>query len=296
MDFKTPKLEDKKMFDAYFHKINYRSADFSAATLILWKDHYHMTYAITEDMLIIRSKDGHGCTFSYPIGGGDEKKAVEAVMEYCREEGIPFAMHGILKETEEKMKEMFGDIFTVEYDRDLFDYIYERESLATLRGKKLHGKRNHINRFKENHDWSYESLNAENALEALTMLMEWKMANEATKEEDADKHEEICAAKNALMYYKDLDLRGGVLRSDGKIIAFAIGEGTTEDTFVVHFEKAFGEIQGAYPMINQQFILHEAMDYQFINREEDLGEEGLRKAKLSYRPLELLEKGLLKYK
>ena len=98
------------------------------------------------------------------------------------------------------------------------------------------------------------------------------------------------------MYYKDLDLKGGVLRSDGKIIAFAIGEGTTEDTFVVHFEKAFGEIQGAYPMINQQFILHEAMDYQFINREEDLGEEGLRKAKLSYRPSELLEKGLLKYK
>ena len=99
-----------------------------------------------------------------------------------QEEGIPFAMHGILKETEEKMKEMFGDIFTVEYDRDLFDYIYERESLATLRGKKLHGKRNHINRFKENHDWSYESLNDENALEALTMLMEWKMANEATKQ------------------------------------------------------------------------------------------------------------------
>lgn len=79
MDFKTPQLEDKEMLDEYFKKVNYRSADFSAATLILWKDHYHMSYAMAENMLIIRSDDESGCTFSYPIGDGDAKKAVEAV-------------------------------------------------------------------------------------------------------------------------------------------------------------------------------------------------------------------------
>ena len=96
-------------------------------------------------------------------------------MEYCREEGIPFAMHGILKETEEKMKEMFGRFLQWNMT-GIFLIIFTNGNLwATLRGKKLHGKRNHINRFKGKSRWSYESLNDENALEALTMLMEWKM-------------------------------------------------------------------------------------------------------------------------
>ena len=200
-----------------------------------------------------------------------------------------------LFEMEEQMKEMFGDIFQVEYDRDSADYVYEREKLAALSGKKLHGKRNHINRFKDNHQWSYEKLNDENQLEALAMLMEWKMQNCAP--EDLEKHEEICVSKNSLIYYKELGLVGGILRADGKIVGLSLGEpAVNPDTFVVHIEKAFPDVQGAYPMINQQFVLHEMEGFTYVNREEDMGEEGLRKAKMSYRPAFMLEKGFLRFR
>lgn len=294
MEFKTPTLDDKKELDEYLRQESTRSCDFLSANIILWNQFYECKYAVVEDNIIART-DEEGCSFSFPMGKGDKKKAVEAVMRYCEEEGIPFVMHGITHEMEEKMKEMFGDIFVVEYDRDEADYVYERESLATLKGKKLHGKRNHINRFKENHEWSYERLNDDNQLEALAMLMQWKLENCAP--EDLDKHEEICVSKNCLMYYKEFGLTGGILRADGRIVGLAVGEpALNPDTFVVHIEKAFPQVQGAYPMINQQFVLHEMEGFQYVNREEDLGEEGLRKAKMSYRPAQLLEKGFLRLK
>ena len=294
MEFKTPTLEDKEFIDSFFEEESTRSCDFSTANIILWNQFYDCQYAVVCDTLVMRT-DEEGESFSFPMGKGDKKKAVEEIMKYCEAQGIPFVMNGITHETEEQMKEMFGDIFQVEYDRDAADYIYEREQLATLRGKKLHGKRNHINRFKENHEWSYEKLTDENQLEALTMLMEWKMQN--CTPEDLEKHEEICVSKNSLIYYKELGLAGGILRADGKIVGLSLGEpAVNPDTFVVHIEKAFPDIQGAYPMINQQFVLHEMEGFTYVNREEDMGEEGLRKAKMSYRPAFMLEKGFLRFR
>lgn len=294
MEFKTPTLEDKKELDYYLLKDSTRSCDFNSANIILWNSFYKCQYTIIENCVVVKT-DEEGTSFSYPMGNGDKKKAVETIMKYCKEKEIPFIMHGITHEAEEEMIAMFGDIFKVEYDRDEADYIYERESLATLKGKKLHGKRNHINRFKENHQWSYEKLNDENQLEAITMLMEWKMQN--CSPEDVEKHEEVCVSKNSLIYYKEFGLTGGILRADGKIVGFSLGEpALNPDTFVVHIEKAFVNVQGAYPMINQQFVIHEMEGYKYVNREEDLGEEGLRKAKMSYRPAYMLEKGFLRFK
>lgn len=117
------------------------------------------------------------------------------------------------------------------------------------------------------------------------------------KPEDLEKHEEICVSKNSLIYYKELGLVGGILRADGKIVGLSVGEAAVNpDTFVVHIEKAFPDVQGAYPMINQQFVLHEMEGFIYVNREEDMGEEGLRKAKMSYRPAFMLEKGFLRLK
>ena len=178
------------------------------------------------------------------------------------------------------------------YDRDQADYVYESEKLATLAGKKLHGKRNHINKFQKLYpNWSYEPLNDENMEECFQMALKWRNQNGC--EEDPGKNAEMCVALNALRLYKELDQRGGVLRVDGQVVAFTIGEELCEDTFVVHIEKAFADIDGAYPMINQQFVQHECTGYQYVNREDDAGSEGLRKAKLSYRPAFLVEKGIL---
>ena len=171
--------------------------------------------------------------------------------------------------------------------------MYETEKLASLAGKKLHGKRNHINKFKALYpDWSYEPLNDDNVEDCFQMALKWRNKNGC--EDDPEKNAEMCVTLNSLRLYKELGLKGGVLKADGKIVAFTVGEPVSDDTFVVHIEKAFAEVDGAYPMINQQFVQHECMEYEYVNREEDTGAEGLRKAKLSYRPAFLEEKGIVK--
>lgn len=183
--------------------------------------------------------------------------------------------------------------FAIEYNRDLADYVYETEKLASLAGKKLHAKRNHINKFKNLYpDWSYETLTDDNVEDCFQMALKWRNKNGC--EDDPEKNAEMCVTLNSLRLYKELGLRGGVLKAGGQIVAFTVGEPVSDDTFVVHIEKAFAEVDGAYPMINQQFVQHECMEYEYVNREEDTGAEGLRRAKLSYRPVFLEEKGIVK--
>ena len=134
-----------------------------------------------------------------------------------------------------------------------------------------------------------EKITKENIEECFQMALQWRIENGC--EADEEKNAEMCVTLNSLRLYEELELTGGLLRVNGKVAAFTLGEEVSDDTFVVHIEKAFAEIQGAYPMINQQFVEHECMKYKYINREEDTGAEGLRKAKLSYRPVFLVEKG-----
>ena len=177
------------------------------------------------------------------------------------------------------------------YCLDEADYVYESEKLATLSGKKMHGKKNHVNRFRKEFEgrWSYESMKKENLEECFQMALKWRKENGCN--DDTDKNAEMCVTMNALRLFEELDLKGGILRIDGKIVAFTIGEPICPDTFVVHIEKAYADVPGAYTMINQQFVEHECMDYKYVNREDDAGSEGLRKAKLSYKPVFMVEKG-----
>ena len=205
-------------------------------------------------------------------------------------------MHLVQEQEFALLEEWYPGRFEIEYDRDYADYVYETEKLATLSGKKLHGKRNHINKFKAMYEgrWSYEPMSESNLEECFQMALKWR--NENGCEEDEEKNAEMCVTLNALRLFKELELVGGILKIDGEVAAFTLGEPVCSDTFVVHIEKAYAEVQGAYPMINQQFVEHECMDYQYVNREEDTGAEGLRKAKLSYRPAFMVEKGNVKEK
>ena len=134
----------------------------------------------------------------------------------------------------------------------------------------------------------------DNVEECFQMALKWRNQNGC--EEDPEKNAEMCVTLNSLRLYKELGLKGGVLKIGERIVAFTVGEPLSPDTFVVHIEKAFPDVEGAYPMINQQFVQHECMDYTYVNREEDTGAEGLRKAKLSYRPAFLEEKGVVREK
>lgn len=292
MDFKKAELGDLPVLREYFKDQYFYNSGYTATMLYLWTPFYNTEYAVIDDMILCRSgKDK--IRYSFPIGQGDKKRVLDQAIQECKERGEDFEMYGVTKDIEKEMKEMYGDTFDVVYDRDEADYVYLSEKLISLSGKKLHGKRNHINRFVENHEWSYEEMTDDNTQECLDMLKEWGVHN--IEEADQGKNEEICVARECIIHRKELGLKGGLIRCEGAIIAFSMGEPLNKDTFVVHIEKAFSHIQGAYPIINQQFVKHEASEFTYINREEDCGEEGLRKAKLSYRPETMIEKGILKF-
>lgn len=291
-EFKRPELEDKDLINFYFAKAPGRSCERTFVNVYLWSRHYGATFAVIENALVFRYEEEKPA-FSYPAGDNESvRRALEALMQYCREKGFPFRLYNVTVEHFAQLCEWFPDRFQIQYNRDSADYVYETEKLATLAGKKLHGKRNHINKFKTIYpDWSYESLNDGNVEECFQMALKWRNQNGC--DDDPEKNAEMCVTLNSLRLYKELGLRGGVLKIGDRIAAFSVGEPLCSDTFVVHIEKAFPDIEGAYPMINQQFVLHECMDYTYVNREEDTGAEGLRKAKLSYRPAFMVEKGVV---
>ena len=199
-----------------------------------------------------------------------------------------FILRSMVKEQVDLLEELFPNRFEITTNRDETEYIYTVEKLSKLSGKKLHGKRNHIARFKDNANWSYEDISDDNFKECLEMNDEWCKLYDCI--DDPSLNHELCAVKEAFGNYNELGLVGGLLRREGKVIAYTIGSRINEDTFNIHIEKAFANIQGAYPMINQQFVQHNCQEYVYVNREEDLGDEGLRKAKMSYYPDVLLDK------
>ena len=291
--FKKVELEDQELYKKYMAKQNCRGCEYTFANLYLWSRFYYVQAAVAEDMLIAKSETEEELSFSFPMGDNRNlPAAMEAMKAYSEEKGKPFRMHSVTKEQFALLAELYPGRFQIEYDRDHADYIYEAEKLAKLSGKKYHGKKNHTNKFKKMYpDWSYESLSDENLEECFQMALKWRTQNGC--EDHPEKNAEMCVTLNSLRLFKELGLRGGLLRVNGQVAAFSIGEPVTEDTFVVHIEKAFADIPGAYPMINQQFVLHETQGYTYINREEDMGEEGLRQAKLSYKPVFMEEKGVV---
>lgn len=232
--------------------------------------------------------------YMIPIGEGDLKGAVEALIQDSEERGHRFQM-GLNADNLDRLLAVFPDRFEIIEQRDYSDYIYTSQSLATLAGKKLHSKRNFVNRFlQENPDWSYEPITAENRAECLKMNEEWCAINGCHR--DPELLKEACYVKRVFQYFDELGMIGGLIRAGGRIVAYSFGEPISRNTFVVHVEKAFSDVTGAYPMINQQFVQHNCMEYEFVNREEDTGDEGLRKAKLSYKPVRLLTSYLAKCK
>lgn len=281
-------LADKTWMDARFAEDDRNACEYTFANNFIWRKVYQVEVTEICECLVIRFVENKKYCYSYPVGAGDKKAAIERLLFICEQEKYPLVMSPLSEIDRQQLMKWFPGKFLIEADRDDFDYIYAREKLTSLAGKKLHGKRNHIARFKDGGDWSYEPMTDENLEECRTMTYSWiKMRSDKWNEE---MEEEIMVLHEAFDHMKELGLVGGVLRREGAIVAFSMGEPLNSDTFVVHFEKAYPDMQGAYPMINQQFAINACEGYDYVNREEDTGDPGLRKAKLSYYPEILLKK------
>ena len=286
--FHAISLEDKTWMEQRFKESGLKACEFFFVNNFIWRRVYQLEVAQIYGCGVCRYKNNGVTIYSYPFGIGDRKKAIEKLWKICKIEKRKLCFYPIVEEQREELIAWFPGKFEIDTDRDDFDYIYTSEKLTQLKGKKLHGKRNHIARFKDTADWSYEPITQENRMECLKVAELWRERRE--KKWNSGMQQEMDALQDALEYFQELGLSGGMLRKAGEIVAFTIGEPLNSDTFVVHFEKALPDIQGAYSMINQQFVLHAGKGFSYINREEDMGDLGLRKAKLSYYPDILLKK------
>lgn len=294
--FKPPELGDKAWVDGLLHRADYRGCEYNFTNLYVWKDAYHHEIARMEDFLLVHLCGALGCSYLYPAGSGDVSPVIRALKEEADRRGEPLRLVCLTPRQMEELDRLFPDTFVYTADRDGYDYLYEVDRLADLGGKKLHGKRNHINRFLEqNPSWTYEEITPATLPECLEMDREWyrrSMLREGAAEE-RDLGDEGRALRLAMEHYGALGLEGGLIRVYGEVVAFTMGDHLSSDTYDVHFEKAYGELQGAYAMINREFarwVRERHPEVKYLNREDDMGVEGLRKAKGSYYPDEMVEK------
>ena len=296
IDCHPPRLEEKPWVDELLRRADYRGCDYNFTNLFVWSRAYHQEIARVDDFLVTHVCGRMGCSFMFPAGGGDLASVIRKLEEEAARRGEPLRLVCLTPRQMAELEEFFPGQFTFTADRDGYDYLYEIDRLADLGGKRLHAKRNHINRFMENNpSWTYEEITPESLGECLAMDKEWyrrSLAREGEAEE-RDLGDEGVALRQAMEHYQALGLEGGLIRVYGEVVAFTMGDLLNSDTYDVHFEKAYGELQGAYAMINREFarwVRGRHPNVRYLNREDDMGVEGLRKAKESYYPDQMVEK------
>lgn len=283
LEFKELRVEDKQWIDSLLKISDYRGCEYNFTNNFVWSGIYNITACRFQDFYITK----HGDEFVFPAGKGDTDALLSELKLYCDSNGIPLKFCSMDIKDKLLLEQRYPGEFTFSTNEDLYDYVYESQSLQTLSGKKLHSKRNYINRFRQL-DWSFEDITPDNIDECKEMSLEWCKRNSC--EENEEKSEEMCAVASGLEHFFKLGLVGGLIRVEGKVQAFSYGEQLNSDTFVTHVEKAFTEYDGTYPMINYMMANRFCKELKYINREEDMGEENLRKAKKSYHPCFMVEK------
>lgn len=290
LDFQYLTLADKPAYEKALLEGPNRGCEYSFANLYLWG---RQKMARLEGFFLLFSQFSRRTVYPFPVGSGDLRLAIDAIMADAHGRGIPCRITGLGEVEMQLIEQLYPGKFRFHCDRDFYDYVYDIQELATLPGRKFQKKRNHLNRFRAAHPHCSVQPITELDIPAVREFAgKWYAAREA-EDPSADLHMEKAALRGALEHYGKLGLEGLMLLEDGNLLAFTIGSFLSADTVDVHFEKADGQTDGAYPAINQAFAqyLHEKYPHiLYLNREDDMGLEGLRKAKLSYNPHHLAEK------
>ena len=277
--FKPIELGDKEILGRYIDGDGEFSCESAFINLFVWQESYKNMWATEDGQLIIKSGEGKDTVFRLPFGD-DFHKGIELIREYTGEKYPKFWVQDGKRLDE--LEDFLGADYELCEERDAFDYVYLRENLATLSGKKYHGKRNHISAFSKQYNWEYRPITEEN-------ISNIKRCAELWYDENSYKsNRHMICEKNGIVTVLDnmklLGAKGGAIYADGNAVAFTVGSPINGEVYDIHFEKALKQYDTAYSVINREFAKNELSDYKYINREDDLGLEGLRKAKLSYRP------------
>ncbi|MDR1115353.1 MAG: phosphatidylglycerol lysyltransferase domain-containing protein [Tannerella sp.] len=293
LSFKPITIEDRAAITAFTFPGDLLNCDYAFANMCSWSFLYESEYAIMNDFLFLRfyveQKGRRHLAYMFPVGNGDLKTAIEIMEDDAEHAGYSLLILGVTPDSKDKINAAFPESFTYITERDFFDYIYLREDLVTLKGKRLQPKRNHINKFEKQYEYAYLPITPDIIGQCMEVERIWCKANinENDREDLAHEHRSMTFAMNR---FDELGLQGGTIVVDGKIIAFTYGSPINSHTFGVHVEKADVSYEGIFSVINREFASRIPEQYTYINREEDLGIPGLRKSKLSYNPVILLEK------
>lgn len=287
MNFKNIELKDKEIFTKYLSTHSYRISDICFGNLYLWHLARNIAYAIVCDCLIIETTYANQEPFYFfPIGNGDKLRALKELLAYTQAQNRILEFHSLQLEELEFLKEHF--LLDSFLNRDRSDYVYSIPELIHLNGRKYHKKKNHLNKFIQAYpDFNYEEITSQNISELIATYTQWFQELENPSDGLTN---EFNGVIHTFKHWGELDFIGGLVRVDGSIIAFSFGEVISKDMVVIHIEKANASIPGSYQIINQQLLKNSFPAYEFANREEDLGIEGLRKAKMSYQPVFLIDK------
>ena len=280
MDFKQLELADKEVIDSYLSSCRIESSELTFLTFYIWRKAFNVRFAEHSGCLVVEFKDnGYPPSLRYPMGKGDKKAALLAACSYYRQNGLEPKIYGMTKDMTDELLMLFPDKFVIKPMKDYFDYVYETEKLISLPGRALHTKRNHVNKFKRTYNYKYEKITSADADEIISEYDGWLEKHNV--EMDYYLEGERQSIGDILRNFDKLGCVGAKLYADGQLCAFTIGEQLNSDTAVIHIEKADISFRGAYAAINQMFAENEWSHLKFINREDDFGLPGLRKAKQS---------------
>ena len=283
-------LEDKAPYESILMNCPERGCEYSFANLFLWG---RQEIAFVENCVVFFSHFFGRSVYPYPLGTGDKKAALKAILADSRQRGIPCRITGMTEADRQELEDLFPDRFSIRPARDSFDYVYTVDALADLKGKKLQKKRNHVNRFRTEHpDYRVEPICCENVARIQHMVNDWYVSRKLSDPE-GDYFLESLAMAKAFRHYDALNMEGIALLEGDRVLAVTMGSIMAPDMMDVHFEKAVEDVPGAYNTVNAEFARHIRLKFpevRFLNREDDVGLEGLRTAKLSYLPDHMIEK------
>ena len=280
-------LKDKPLCDQLFTQFPPQISEFTFTNLFIWRHAYQIKISRLQNFLCLLSEQGESSFFFPPIGEGDVIEYYQGLLQYLgRKVTLPKIVR--VPETGVTQIDWKTSGMTAELDRNQCDYVYLTQDLIELKGRKYHRKRNHIKQFQEKYSYQYIPLTPEWISQCLQLEAEWCDLRHC--EASPGLLNESFAIKEAFTHFGELGVKGGTILINGKVEAFTMGDPLNPETVVIHIEKANPAYEGLYPTINQAFLEHQWSGYTYVNREQDLGEEGLRKAKESYFPHHLVNK------
>lgn len=277
-----------KTAEFFKYKIS-RTSDYTIGAMYMWRDFYQSSFAIYDDMILYKVKFLDRTSFTFPVGSGSLSKAMAAIKDYCNDNQLPVWFCTVPEEAVPTLVQEYGGTQPCTSNRDWADYLYNADDLADMAGRKFSGQRNHINKFHKLYpNYSYQRITPENTPRIIDFLIDYEKNH---GKEASLAQEELTRTLELIPYLEKFKLPGAFIEVDGVIVAIAIGE-VVKDTLYCHIEKANRDYPGSYQMIVKEFSSDMRANYgiRYINREEDVGDLGLRTSKLSYHPVALLDK------